>query len=259
MISFEILSKENGESVRDWTFRTILYNLVNLVLLPGAAVSENEVASVLGISRTPVRETFIRLTQEGLLDVYPQKGTYVSLVDEQRVEEGRYMRLCLERHTAELACDEMSSESHVALRANLQLQKLAITERCAMKFFALDEDFHRLIFAACDKERVWEAIRKMGSHFNRVRILSLQTTDWEKILQQHEAIVAAIAGRNYQKARDAMDEHLTKVYYDLGKLRQKYPSYFKSSYRGGGRRGVVSAVKRHEEERRLPDHAGEGR
>ena len=153
MLSLETLSRETGESVREWAFRTILYNLVNLVLLPGAAVSENDVASALGISRTPVRETFIRLAQEGLLDVYPQKGTYVSLVDEQRVEEGRFMRLCLEGRTVELACEEFSSESMVALRANLQLQRLAISEKNASRFFALDEEFHRIIFATCRKER----------------------------------------------------------------------------------------------------------
>ena len=75
MITLELLGKEWGESVRDWTFRTILYNLVNLVLPPGSAVSENDVAAALGTSRTPVREAFIRLAQDGLLVVYPQKGT----------------------------------------------------------------------------------------------------------------------------------------------------------------------------------------
>lgn len=228
MLSLETLSRETGESVREWAFRTILYNLVNLVLLPGAAVSENDVASALGISRTPVRETFIRLAQEGLLDVYPQKGTYVSLVDEQRVEEGRFMRLCLEGRTVELACEEFSSESMVALRANLQLQRLAISEKNASRFFALDEDFHRIIFATCGKERIWEAIRKMGSHFNRVRVLSLRATDWEKVFSQHERIASSIFEKKIGEARDAMNEHLTKVNYDLGRLRQEYPSYFKT-------------------------------
>ncbi|MBL3539350.1 MAG: GntR family transcriptional regulator [Synergistales bacterium] len=76
MIAREVLPKENGETVRDWAFRTILHDLVSLVLPPGSAVSENDVASPLGSSRTPVRENFIRLVQDGLLDVYPQKGTY---------------------------------------------------------------------------------------------------------------------------------------------------------------------------------------
>ena len=227
MLSLEALSRETGESVREWAFRTILYNLVNLVLLPGAAVSENDVASALGISRTPVRETFIRLAQEGLLDVYPQKGTYVSLVDEQLVEEGRFMRLCLEGRTVELACEEFSSESMVALRANLQLQRLAISEKNASKFFALDEEFHRTIFATCGKERIWEAIRKMGSHFNRVRVLSLRATDWEKVFSQHDRIASLIFEKKPREAHNAMNEHLTKVNYDLGRLRREYPSYFK--------------------------------
>ena len=100
MITLELLGKEWGESVRDWTFRTILYNLVNLVLPPGSAVSENDVAAALGTSRTPVREAFIRLAQDGLLVVYPQKGTYVSLVDEHRVV-GRVQAAHEERGTVD--------------------------------------------------------------------------------------------------------------------------------------------------------------
>ena len=229
MITLEVLRKENGETVRDWAFRTILHNLVNLVLPPGSAVSENDVASALGISRTPVRETFIRLAQDGLLDVYPQKGTYVSLVDDRRVEEGRYMRLCLEMHTMELACEVRSSEDLVALTANLQLQRLAIGDRDTTRFFSLDEDFHRLVFAACGKERIWEAIRKMSSHFDRVRMLSLCATDWEKVFSQHSFLFDVIEKRDHWKAREAVNEHLTKVNYDLGKLRREYPSYFRTT------------------------------
>ena len=229
MITLELLEKECGETVRDWTFRTILHNLVNLVLPPGSAVSENDVASSLGISRTPVRETFIRLAQDGLLDVYPQKGTYVSLVDEQRVEEGRYMRLCLETHTMELACEVRSSEDLVALEANLQRQRLAVNERNPSRFFSLDEDFHRLVFVTCGKERIWEAIRKMSSHFDRVRMLSLHATNWYKIIAQHRFLLDVIGNRNHWKAREAVNEHLTKVNYDLGKLRREYPSYFRTT------------------------------
>ena len=229
MITLELLGKEWGESVRDWTFRTILDNLVNLVLPPGSAVSENDVAAALGTSRTPVREAFIRLAQDGLLVVYPQKGTYVSLVDEHRVEEGRYMRLCLEMHTMELACEIRTPENLVALETNLRLQRLAVDEKKPSRFFCLDEDFHRLVFAACGKERIWEAIRKMSSHFDRVRMLSLHATDWEKIIAQHHFLLEVISTRNHWKAREAVSEHLTKVNYDLGKLRREYPSYFRTT------------------------------
>jgi len=68
----------------------------------------------------------------------------------------------------------------------------------------------------------------MGSHFNRVRVLSLRATDWEKVFSQHERIASSIFEKKIGEARDAMNEHLTKVNYDLGRLRQEYPSYFKT-------------------------------
>ncbi|MBL3539349.1 FCD domain-containing protein [Aminivibrio sp.] len=68
------------------------------------------------------------------------------------------MRLCLETHTMELACEVRSSEDPAALEANLQLRRFAIGDRDATRFFSLDEDFNRLVFAACGKERIREPI-----------------------------------------------------------------------------------------------------
>src|SRR5471030_2430341 len=84
------------EISKDSTSRRI-YNLlrqeiINLNLAPGLNISEKDISEKFKVSRTPVREAFVRLSKEGLLNIYPQKGSFVSLIDLSSVEEARFMR-----------------------------------------------------------------------------------------------------------------------------------------------------------------------
>lgn len=75
------------ESTRECVYRMLRANIMNLQHTPGSTVSETDIAESLHISRTPIREASIRLVHEKLIDVFPQKGTYVSLIDLRYVEE----------------------------------------------------------------------------------------------------------------------------------------------------------------------------
>ncbi len=81
----EILPKNKRETAREYVTRVLKYNIVNLNLKPGQAISENEIAELLGVSRTPVREAFLELAKASIVEVYPQKGTYISLIDMEMV------------------------------------------------------------------------------------------------------------------------------------------------------------------------------
>ena len=83
-------------SVRDQTLETLRRRIISLQLPPGEPLSENELAQELGVSRTPVRESLILLREEGLVQVYPQIGSFVSLVDLGRVSEAQFVREAIE-------------------------------------------------------------------------------------------------------------------------------------------------------------------
>ena len=91
-----ILEKERSENARSYAVRVLLYNIVHLELTPGSSVSENELSSALSLSRTPVREALIELNRIGLVEIIPQKGSYVSKIDYDIVEESRFLRLVME-------------------------------------------------------------------------------------------------------------------------------------------------------------------
>ena len=89
----EQLARENG---RDYALRTLKENIIRLELEPGSSISDREVASQLSLSRTPVREALLELAKSKVIDIYPQKGSVVSLIDYELVEEAYFIRNVLE-------------------------------------------------------------------------------------------------------------------------------------------------------------------
>lgn len=182
------------------------------------------------VSRTPVRESFVRLAQEGLVLVVPQRGTRVALIDPELVEEARFMREQLERAVIRLACEKFPEEGLVALADNLNRQKDIIKRHDNQAMFVLDEEFHRILFAGCRKLGTWNIIQQMNAHLNRTRVLWL-TTDphWENLYEQHRSMLEAVTAHDAERADRLMKEHLQFSVSNLPALLKRYPGYFTQS------------------------------
>ncbi|NOW05795.1 GntR family transcriptional regulator [Clostridium beijerinckii] len=217
---------------KNTTSKTIYYKLrdeiINLYLEPGTSISEKELSEKYSVSRTPVREALVRLAQEGLVNIYPQKGTVVSLIDLSAVEEGRFLREHLERAVVKEACKEFLQESLLALEMNLKLQKMYIENHDYKKLFEADEEFHKIIFEGSNKRRIWNSINDGSTEFQRIRMLRLVTnSSWDNIYLQHKEIFNAIKDKNIDIAEGFMKEHLNMVTFDKKKIKEAYPNYFK--------------------------------
>ena len=105
-------------STREAVYMELREQILKLQLPPGTPLSENETSLLFKVSRTPVRESFLRLAQEGLVQVLPQRGTFVSLIDTALVEEARFMREQLEKAVILLACSHFPAAS-LMLEQNL--------------------------------------------------------------------------------------------------------------------------------------------
>jgi DNA-binding GntR family transcriptional regulator len=228
-MKIDLLERVRGESSADYIFRVLKASIINLRLPPGCNISEQEIADLLQVSRTPVREAFIKLTQEMLLDVLPQRGTYVSLIDPEQVEESKFLRESLEKEVLKLACGgTFPPEGLELLRQHIGLQEKCMREKDFLQLFALDESMHGAIFAALNKGRIWGAIQQMNSHYNRVRMLNLfYGYNWPLIVEQHRLLVQAIAAGDAAAGEAVLDVHLNKVIIDLRELQQDFSHYFK--------------------------------
>lgn len=228
MLNIDSTKKIKSFSTKDYVYEILRENIISLAIEPGQQISEKEISDLLQVSRTPVREAFVKLAQEELLEVFPQRGTKIALIDLYHVEEARFIREHLERATVRVACEDFPEEKLKDLEANLQLQKKCVAEKNFTRLFELDEEFHKTIAEGSGKGRIWALIQQMNAHLNRIRMLSLAANyNWELILSQHEKIFTAIKEKNADLGEKAMEEHLKKLLFEQEKLKSEYQQYFK--------------------------------
>lgn len=226
-ITIEIPKKDPQDSTREYVYRMLRANIMNLNYQPGSVLLEPEIADMLNISRTPIREAILRLAQEKLVDIFPQKGTYVSLIDLDHVAESRFIRETLEREVIRRACISFPGDAFFQLETFLTLQELCIRENKWAEFYIHDRNMHGAIFAGCGKELTWEMIQYMSTHDNRVKMLNI-TTGYElpELLDQHRTLVKAIRDKNPILGKKAIHTHLTKVRRDIKPLLNDFPHWF---------------------------------
>lgn len=221
-----VLEKKTNETARQYVLRVLRHNIIHLDLKPGQPISESEMAVCLGVSRTPVGEAFQDLANASIIEIQPQRGTFVSLIDLDIVEESRFLRHVLEKIVVELACDNISQEDLNALEENVTLQGLAVKRGDYNRFMTLDNGFHERLFKACGKGWTYNFISGMTLHFDRVRAMNLKEMDMSGPFSDHKNILEAVRDKDKERAVREMDRNLTRVTTDKIYLYGKYPEYF---------------------------------
>jgi DNA-binding GntR family transcriptional regulator len=197
-------------------------------LRPGQTLSENEVASQLGVSRTPVREAIIRLESEGLLNVRPQVGTVVAPIEVDQVADGQFLREAIESRTARLAAGSVRPADARELKGILREQGRAVARNDQARFLVLDDRMHQHIVTMAGHPNVWRAIEDVKAQLDRVRVLSLEDPGWlATILAQHEAIVRHVLAGEGDAAATAMEAHLRSVFASIDAIAGREPGYFR--------------------------------
>lgn len=214
-------------STRTYSYNLLKDRILHLELEPGTKISEKEIADELKVSRTPVREAFMKLAEEELLDIIPQSGTVVSRINMRHVEEGRFIREKIEKEIVALACEQFAEDARFRLEANIVMQDVCASQNNFYKLFELDEEFHQILFDATGKERTWKMLQQLNIHFNRLRLLRLsKDSNWENIILQHKEIYQLIIHKEKSQAMKVMENHLRLVVVEQDILKEKYPHYF---------------------------------
>lgn len=224
-----------GVNAKEFAYNEIKEQILTLKLIPGTKLSEKSMSDQLQISRTPIREAFLKLAQEELLKIIPQSGTFVSLINLDYAEEARFVREKLETAVILLACDIGSRESLFNLEANLKIQELLASDKNGLEqkgnFFDLDENFHKEFFEITGKRRTWQMMQNINGHLNRYRILRLKSTesfDWDILIDQHKSIFTSIQEKDKLKAERNIIDHLQLMLSEASILIKQYPDYFES-------------------------------
>jgi GntR family transcriptional regulator, rspAB operon transcriptional repressor len=191
-----------------------VYTLVRKAIImgdlpPGAPINEPEIAARLGISRTPVREAVKKVSDEGLIEVFAQHGTFVSDIRRYQVEEAYIIRIALEGESVERAAATITARQLQDLDDIHQAHETAVRRARYDEAIARDDDLHRAIAEVNGLHMLWKVVDITKAQMDRCRLLSLPDPGAGlETVAQHRVIIDALKAGDPGLARTAMQTHL---------------------------------------------------
>ena len=164
--------------------------IMTLTFRPGELMQKSEICKELGVSRSPVTEAMARLASEGLADIVPQAGSYVTRFSMAEIREGAFLREALELAAVEAVATTITEEQLVLLRRNLRIQEALVEDGDTAGFYQMDAEMHELILSFTGYRRLAALAETSWIHVNRARHLNLPLPGRMKTtLAEHKAIV----------------------------------------------------------------------
>ena len=195
--------------LRDQIYVLVRKAIVTGKISPGAPINEVEIAARLGISRTPVREAVKKVSDEGLVDVFAQNGTFVAHISRKQVEEAYIIRIALELESIRRAAGTINSNQLDDLESIIDAQESAVRRARFDVAIARDDDFHRYIAEVNGLTMLWKVVDISKAQMDRCRLLSLPSPGaGQETIAQHRSILAALRAHDAAAAMQALQAHL---------------------------------------------------
>lgn len=211
--------------VRGQIYEGVRHAIIRGEIKPGVSLSEADIARRLSVSRQPVREAFLKLAEDGLLEVRPQRGSFVQKINIAAVMDARFVREAIEVRIVRQLSFSHDKALIRQLRKLLAAQK-AVPRNRLEDFMKLDEEFHKTLINAECKLYGWKVIEAIKIQIDRVRYLTLQKFPQDNLVRQHTAIVDAIEQGLPDKAETEMQKHLQLILDDLPSIEKEHPDFF---------------------------------
>lgn len=201
--------------------------IVALRLKPGARIEKQEICSRLAVSRQPLSEAITRLAEERLVEVEPQKGTFVARIRLADVEEAAFVRRALEVATVHTIAGAVDDAALKRLDRILTYQAAALKTRDWDEFYALDLRFHAMLFDRMGMSRVAAAVESSRAPLERARRLLVPSVARSTAtLREHRAIQRALSARDAGRTAAAMGAHLDEAMAEVRRFAAKRPDLF---------------------------------
>ncbi|MBS1205320.1 MAG: GntR family transcriptional regulator [Proteobacteria bacterium] len=215
------------QPVNQQIYRILRRDIVHCLIPPGTPLSEKEVSVRFDVSRQPVREAFIKLAENGLIQIRPQRGSYVNKISMTQVRNGCFVRQAIECAVARRAATLIDDSACYLLEQNLNQQRTAIERKQLNDFFELDDNFHQKLALIADCQLAWDTIENIKATIDRVRYMSLDhVSPPEMLLRQHMDIFTALEKRDPDAVDHAMSLHLQEISESVKTIRQENRDWF---------------------------------
>jgi GntR family transcriptional regulator, rspAB operon transcriptional repressor len=194
---------------------------------PNEAISENRVCGMFNVSRSPVRIALTRLAEDKLIDIFPQRGSFVSPIILQKVQEGHFARMALELAVLSEAAKQWTEKASFEARNAIKLQQQFSKSGDSWSFHTADELFHRNFAQTAKLEGIWDTILSVKTHLDRVRHLANPVKGhMEKVIAEHKAVVQHLDSGDAAGAVEAMRKHLDSLHSTIARLKSLHSTDF---------------------------------
>ncbi len=213
----------------DDIYEDMCEKIEKLKYMPGDSISENELCASYGVTRHSIRSALARLKQRRLVDVFPQRGTYVSLIDMGFIKNVLYLREAVEQEALYriIKKDEKSELLNNLKECVKQQKSLEISKDSNDSFYKFDDMFHKYILIEVGEENVLDLISEHYIHVRRWRNLEVDTTDrMESLISEHEMIIESIEKGDFEIGRGCMHYHLDTIERYSEKIKGLKSEYF---------------------------------
>lgn len=219
----------------DQVYSQLLSRIIDLKLEPGQLISENQISGEYGVSRSVIRTVFTRLHQLGFIEIYPQRGTYVSLIDLRYIADLLMLRTAVEKEVLYEMFTSLKEEDRKKLLSRLK-ENLAEQEKFRSemdysgKFPDLDAEFHKIMIDSVGRFSLMQLLDSSMLHLSRWRNFNVAFDHRvPRLIEEHRAIVSAIEAENLAKAQECMANHLETITAIAERAVAQCPTFFKQS------------------------------
>jgi DNA-binding GntR family transcriptional regulator len=168
----------------------------------------------------------LRLSEEGLVDVFPQHATLVSRIDLAAARQAHFLRRSIELEIVHQLAEQAPPELIGELEAQIALQAALAASQRYGDFVDADRRFHQLMYEAAGVPGLWDMVNRVSGHVDRLRRLHLPTAGkTEAILRDHRAIAQAIKRGDASGAQKALRKHLSGTLSAVAEICARYPDY----------------------------------
>jgi DNA-binding GntR family transcriptional regulator len=204
------------KSISDQIYEFLKENILLGKIAPGERIIESRIAEDLKTSRTPVREAFQRLVQDGLVERVTQGGVRVSVITPRMIKEVFGIRGVLEVYAVELVCDNIEVETIIKLKELAQQARKLLSSPEAndpdglITLWKINTSFHETIYRASGSEHLLKLVSQLNSLVRRFRFLSMRKTRiraWD----QHELIIKYLEDKDKAMLGELMKAHIEEA------------------------------------------------
>lgn len=181
-------------------------------IAPGDRVVESTLCEVLGISRTPLREAMRVLEAEGLIEMKPNRGAWVTAIQPREILELFEVVANLERAAVELASERMTDKEFEALNRLHGRMRRCYQDRRRQEYFKLNHEIHHMIVDLSGNSILAATHASLMVKARRARYMALMSEErWDEAMGEHEDVMAALATRDRGKAGEIMRRHVLRA------------------------------------------------